>query len=300
MTSPRSDSTWFITGCSTGLGRALAERVLERGYKAVLTARDPKSLEPLAAKHPGRALALALDVTDAAQRERVVAEAERTFGGIDALVNNAGYGYVAGIEEGEDDEIRAMFETNVFALAALTRLVLPGMRKRGKGHVINLSSIGGLVGNPASGYYCATKFAVEGISEALSKEASPLGIRVTLIEPGPFRTDFQGRSIRRARQPIDAYAETVAVRRTQLAAASGKQPGDPVRAADAIIRVFESDNPPLHLVLGKIGVGRVREKLNDLLQSMDEWNDVSLGTDFPEGGVAAEAAPGVKKPVAKV
>jgi len=300
MTSAKSDSTWFITGCSTGLGRALAERVLERGYKAVLTARDPKSLETLAARYPGRALAIALDVTDGKQRDRAVAEAERTFGGIDVLVNNAGYGYLAAIEEGEDAEIRAMFETNVFALAALTRSVLPGMRKRGRGHVINLSSIGGLIGNPASGYYCATKFAVEGISEALSKEVGPLGLKVTLIEPGPFRTDFQGRSIHTSKQRIDAYAETVAVRRTQLAASSGKQPGDPVRAADAIIRVFESADPPLHLVLGKIGVGRVREKLNDLLHSMDEWNDVSLGADFPEGGVAADAAPGVKKPVAKV
>jgi short-subunit dehydrogenase len=164
----------------------------------------------------------------------------------------------------------------------MTRLVLPKMRSRGRGHIVNISSVGGLVGNPASGYYNATKFAVEGLSQALAKEVAPLGIRVTLIEPGPFRTDFQGRSMTSVAKPIDAYSQTAGARRAQLRESSGKQAGDPVRAADAIIKAVESSDPPLHLVLGKIGVRRVREELRDVLQSIDAWEAVSLATDFPE------------------
>jgi NAD(P)-dependent dehydrogenase (short-subunit alcohol dehydrogenase family) len=272
---------WLITGCSTGLGRALAERVLLNGQRCVATARNPAQIADIVATYPETALAIGLDVTDARQRQDVVARAEKAFGRIDMLVNNAGHGYSAAVEEGDDSAIRPMFETNFFALAAMTRLVLPGMRSRGGGHIINISSIGGLVGNPASGYYNATKFAVEGLSQALAKEVGPLGIRVSLIEPGPFRTDFQGRSMTSAAKPIDAYAETAGARRTQLKASSGKQPGDPVRAADAIIKVVESADPPLHLVLGKNGVQRVREALQEVLRSVDEWESVSLGADFP-------------------
>jgi NAD(P)-dependent dehydrogenase (short-subunit alcohol dehydrogenase family) len=227
-------------------------------------------------------MTLALDVTDDKQRRDAVARAEETFGSIDVLVNNAGHGYSAAIEEGEERDIRAMFDTNFFGLAAMTRLVLPGMRSRGRGHIINISSVGGLVGNPASGYYSATKFAVEGLSQALAKEVAPLGIRVTLIEPGPFRTDFQGRSMNPVSKPIDAYAQTAGVRRTQLRDSSGKQAGDPARAADAIIKVVDSADPPLHLVLGRVGVQRVREELRGVLRSIDTWESVSLRTDFPE------------------
>jgi NAD(P)-dependent dehydrogenase (short-subunit alcohol dehydrogenase family) len=272
---------WLITGCSTGLGRALAERVLRQDHRCVATARDPARIADIVKGYPETSLALALDVTDEGQRRSAIAKAEQTFGGIDVLVNNAGHGYSAAVEEGEEADIRRMFETNFFALAAMTRLVLRGMRSRGSGHIVNISSIGGLVGNPASGYYNATKFAVEGLSQALSKEVGPLGIRVTLIEPGPFRTDFQGRSMTAVAKPIDAYAETAGARRAQLRASSGKQAGDPARAADAIIKVVEAADPPLHLVLGSNGVQRVREALNGVLRSVDAWEAVSLATDFP-------------------
>jgi NAD(P)-dependent dehydrogenase (short-subunit alcohol dehydrogenase family) len=282
MPADKNPPVWLITGCSSGLGRALAERVLERGHRCVATARDPATIAALAERHPDTARCLALDVRSEKQRRDVVAQAVETFGGIDVLVNNAGHGYSAAVEEGEDDAIRAMFDTNFFALAALTREVLPLMRARKRGHIVNISSIGGLVGNPASGYYGATKFAVEGLSEALAKEVEPLGLRVTLIEPGPFRTDFQGRSMTTTAKTIDAYASTAGARRAQLRASSGKQAGDPVRAADAIMRVVESTSPPLHLVLGKVGVLRVREKLRELSRSMDEWEQVSLAADFPD------------------
>ncbi len=273
---------WFVTGCSSGFGKALVERVLKHGHRCVATARDPAKLATLVAAYPRTGLALALDVTKAEQRANALDQARKRFGDIDVLVNNAGHGYSAAIEEGEESEIRRMFETNFFALAAMTRLVLPGMRARGRGHIVNISSIGGMVGNPASGYYCATKFAVEGMSQALAKEVAPLGIRVTLIEPGPFRTDFQGRSMTTVAQPIDAYAATAGERRAQLRESSGKQPGDPVRAADAIIKVVESTDPPLHLVLGKVGVKRVRDALREVLDGMDAWEQVSLGADFPQ------------------
>jgi NAD(P)-dependent dehydrogenase (short-subunit alcohol dehydrogenase family) len=281
-TDERANPVWLITGCSTGLGRALAERVLKHGHRCVATARAPEQILDLVRAYPETSMALALDVTDDKQRRDAVARAEEAFGGIDVLVNNAGHGYSAAIEEGEERDIRAMFDTNFFGLAAMTRLVLPGMRSRGNGHIINISSVGGLVSNPASGYYSATKFAVEGLSQALAKEVAPLGIRVTLIEPGPFRTDFQGRSMNPVTKPIDAYAQTAGARRAQLRDSSGKQAGDPARAADAIIKVVESTDPPLHLVLGKIGVQRVRDELRGVLRSIDAWEAVSLATDYPE------------------
>jgi NAD(P)-dependent dehydrogenase (short-subunit alcohol dehydrogenase family) len=277
----KATPVWFITGCSTGLGRALAERVLLNGQRCVTTARNPAQIADIVRAYPDTSLALALDVTDARQRQDAVARAEKAFGGIDVLVNNAGHGYSAAVEEGAEEDIRRMFETNFFALAAMTRLVLPGMRSHRSGHIVNISSIGGLVGNPASGYYNATKFAVEGLSQALAKEVGPLGIRVSLIEPGPFRTDFQGRSMTSVANPIDAYAQTAGARRAQLRAGSGKQAGDPTRAADAIIKVVEASDPPLHLVLGSNGVQRVREALQEVLHSVDEWETVSLSADFP-------------------
>jgi NAD(P)-dependent dehydrogenase (short-subunit alcohol dehydrogenase family) len=279
--SKDTPSVWFITGCSTGLGRALAERVLQRGHRCVVTARDPAQISGIVSAHPTTSLAIALDVTQQAQLEQAVAQAEAVFGGIDVLVNNAGYGYLAAVEEGEDSEVRAMFETNFFGVATLLRLALPGMRARGGGHIINISSVGGLLANPGSGYYAATKFAVEGLTEALAKEVTPHGIRVTLIEPGPFRTDWAGRSLRMVKTPMAAYAKTFGVRLAQLLAGAGKQAGDPIRAADAIIKVAESPNPPLHLLLGSNGLERVREKLNDLQRSIDEWEEVTRSADFP-------------------
>jgi NAD(P)-dependent dehydrogenase (short-subunit alcohol dehydrogenase family) len=273
---------WFVTGCSAGFGRAIAERVLAHGHRCVVTARNLAQVEPIAAAHAGRALALALDVTDPGARERAVRAAEDRFGRIDVLVNNAGWGYNSAIEEGEDEVVRAMFDANVFALAAMMRLVMPGMRARGFGHIVNLSSMGGLVGNAGTGYYCATKFAVEGMSQALAAEAAHLGIRVTLVEPGPFRTDFQGRSMTIPKQTLDAYASTAGVRRQQLRDNSGKQPGDPIRAADAIIQAVESDDPPLHLVLGKVALDRVRDAMAKRLAVFDQWEAVTLGADYPK------------------
>ena len=192
-TNTQATPVWLITGCSTGLGRALAERVIEHGHRVVATARDPKQIQDIVSGN-ANALGLALDVTNTKQVSDAVAQAERAFGRIDVLVNNAGYGYLAAVEEGEDAEVRAMFETNFFGLVELTKRVLPGMRARGKGHIINITSVGGLIGNPSAGYYNATKFAVEGLSEALAKEVEPLGIRVMLVEPSGFRTDWAGRS----------------------------------------------------------------------------------------------------------
>ncbi|MDQ3259457.1 MAG: oxidoreductase [Pseudomonadota bacterium] len=278
---PHTDTVWFITGCSTGLGRALAKRVLQQGDRCAVTARNPAQIEDLVAEYSNAAKALALDVADPRQVSEAVAQAETAFGRIDVLVNNAGYGYLAAVEEGEDDEVRAMFETNFFGLVALIKRVLPGMRSRGRGHIINISSVGGLIGNPSGGYYNATKFAVEGLSEALAKEVEPLGIRVTVIEPGPFRTDWAGRSLKQTRNPLEAYAKTAGARRTEITGRSGKQAGDPERAAEAIIKVVGSPAPPLNLVLGKDGLGRVRAKLSTPLSTMDHWEAVTLGADFP-------------------
>ncbi len=273
---------WFITGCSTGLGRALAQRVLEHGHRAVVTARRPDQISDIVADYSANALAVALDINDHAQVDAAIAQAGEQFSGIDVLVNNAGYGYLAAVEEGDEQDIRDMFETNFFSLAALIRKVLPGMRARKSGHIINISSVGGLVGAASSGFYNATKFAVEGLSDALAKEVEPLGIRVTAIEPGPFRTDWAGRSLKQAKHPIAAYADTAAARRAQITSYSGKQAGDPVRAAEAIIKVVESDDPPHNLILGKNGLDRVRAKLAALMQSIDDWEDVTLSADYPD------------------
>lgn len=275
---------WFITGCSTGFGRELARLVLEKGWRVAATARDPRKLDDLLAGHGDRGRAIALDVTDQAQVARAVREAEQAFGRLDVVVNNAGYGYLSAIEEGEDAEIRAMFETNVFGLAAVTRAVLPGMRARRAGHIVNISSQGGMVGFPGSGYYAATKFAVEGLSESLSKEVAPLGIRVLIVEPGPFRTDWAGRSLKQSATWIDDYEQTSGARRKQISGYSGKQPGDPVRAAEAIITAVNAENPPLRLVLGRPALEGVRGKLHSVLDEIDAWEKTTLGADFPDAG----------------
>jgi NAD(P)-dependent dehydrogenase (short-subunit alcohol dehydrogenase family) len=277
-----SSPVWFITGCSTGLGRALAIAVLQKGHRAAVTARDPGQVRDIVAGYPQKAIALQLDVASEPQINKAVIAAEKAFGRIDVLVNNAGYGYLAAVEEGEEAEIRAMFETNFFGLAVLTRRILPGMRTRKRGHIINVSSVGGLIGNPSAGYYNATKFAVEGLSEALAKEVEPLGLHVTVIEPGPFRTDWAGRSLKIPRNAIEAYASTAGARRNQIAGYSGKQAGDPERAAQAIIRVAESPNPPMNLILGKDGLKRVREKLDKFTETLRQWESVTVSADFPE------------------
>ncbi|MCR6487973.1 oxidoreductase [Amycolatopsis sp. OK19-0408] len=272
---------WFITGCSTGLGRALATAVLERGLRAVVTARDPGQVADLVAAHGDRALALALDVTDHAQVAAAVRAAETAFGGIDVLVNNAGYGYLAAIEEGSPDEVRELFDTNVFGLADVTRAVLPGMRARRSGHVVNVSSLGGLAAFGATGYYHATKFAVEGLSESLAAEVAPLGIKVTIVEPAAFRTNWSGPSMRQSATRIDDYAATAGARRTATTATHGHQPGDPARAAEAIIDAVSAADPPLRLLLGKAAYDIATARLDTLRAEFDSWREVTLAADFP-------------------
>ncbi len=273
---------WFITGCSTGFGRDLARLVLARGWRVVATAREEGRVADLAEGAGGRALALGLDVTQAGQAAAAVQAAEARFGAIDVLVNNAGYGYQATVEEGEDAEIRAQFDANVFGLFALTRAVLPGMRARRRGHVLNLSSVAGFIGFPGSGYYAASKHAVEGWSDALAAEAGPLGIKVTCVEPGPFRTDFAGRSLRQTPSRIADYAETAGARMRSTAQGSGAQAGDPLRAAEAMIRITEAKDPPRHLVLGAFGIEAVTKALRATLAEVEAWRELGLATDFPK------------------
>jgi NAD(P)-dependent dehydrogenase (short-subunit alcohol dehydrogenase family) len=282
MASDKDNSrVWFITGSSTGFGRVLADILLKRGERVAVTARNPDQIQELVAGYKDTGLALALDVAKPEQIAAAVAGAEKFFGRIDVLVNNAGYGYLASVEEGEEEEVRAMFETNFFGLAALTKAVLPGMRARRTGHIVNISSIGGLVANPGVGYYAATKFALEALSEALAKEVEPLGIRVTAIEPGPFRTDWAGRSLRLGKVSIPDYSESAGARQRQIAERSGKQPGDPVRAAEAIVTIVNSEQPPRNLLFGKIAIDMAREKLAYFSRTIDQWESLSLGTDVP-------------------
>jgi NAD(P)-dependent dehydrogenase (short-subunit alcohol dehydrogenase family) len=281
--STNTTPVWFITGCSTGFGRELAQAVLERGWRCVATARRIDALDSLATGNDERLLRVALDVTDDAQIDAAVAAARERFGAIDVLVNNAGYGYQSTIEEGDEKEIRAQFDANVFGLFALTRAVLPVMRAQRSGHVINITSVAGLVGFPGSGYYAASKHAIEGWSDALLAEAGPLGIKVTCVEPGPFRTDWAGRSLRQTPSRIADYAETAAARMERTAGYSGKQPGDPARAAQAMIRITEVEKPPRHLVLGAFGVDAVANRLRAALADIDAWRATSVAADFPDG-----------------
>jgi NAD(P)-dependent dehydrogenase (short-subunit alcohol dehydrogenase family) len=280
---PNTQPVWFITGCSTGFGRELAKLVIARGWRALVTARDRAKVADLAEGATDRVLALALDVTDASQIAQAVSETSKQFGRIDVLVNNAGYGYQSSVEEGEEDKIRAQFDANVFGLFALTRAVLPLMRAQRAGHVLNVTSVAGLVGFPASGYYAATKHAVEGFSDALAAEAGPLGIKVTCIEPGPFRTDWAGRSLIQTPSTIPDYAETAGARLKATSEKSGTQAGDPVRAGEAMIRVTELDEPPRHLVLGAWGYEAVTSRLKQRLAEIEAWRETSLGADYPEG-----------------
>jgi len=281
MTMNKNDPVWLITGCSTGFGRELARLVLARGWRAVVTARDPSKVADIAAGHGDRAVVVALDVTQRAQIDDAVATARRRFGRIDVLVNNAGYGYLAAIEEGEDDAVRAMFETNVFGLIDMTKAVLPVMREQRSGLIVNVSSIGGITSFAATGYYHGTKYAVEGISESLAIEVKPLGIDVLIVEPGPFRTNWAGPSIQQSSTRIEDYAATAGERRKQTHARSGSQAGDPVRGAQAIIDAALSDHPPLRLLLGKAALDLARKKLDFMRKDFDAWESTTLAADFP-------------------
>lgn len=274
-------ATWLITGCSTGFGRELASAVLVRNWNAVVTARDPATVQDIVAGHDVSALALRLDVTDPKQVASAVKEAEARFGAIDVLVNNAGYGYRGAVEEADETEVRELFETNFFGLVSMIQAVLPGMRAHRRGHIVNISSVAGRMAQPGSGYYSATKFAVGGLSDALRKEVGPLGIRVTVVEPGGFRTDFAGRSLRQSKHTIDDYAATAGARRKENSSTDGRQPGDPARAAQAIIRAVQADKPPFRLALGRSAVQRIRAEIDAQRQELDAWEETANGADYP-------------------
>ena len=282
MTTSTAKPVWFITGCSTGFGRQLALHTLSLGYPTVVTARNPQQVQDIVAGHEENALVLMLDVTDQAQVEAAVKAAEERFGHIDVLVNNAGVGYFGSFEESDLDDVRNMFEINVWGLSAMTRAALPGMRARRSGSIVNISSVGGVAAFPSLSFYNATKFAVEGLSEALSQEVAPVGIKVLLVEPGPFRTDWAGRSANEAAHGIADYKETAVARANMVRNYSGKQPGDPVRAAIAIVKAVEAEQPPLRLLLGKAALTFARTKVKALSADFDAWAEVTEGADFPE------------------
>ena len=281
MTFPASP-VWLITGCSTGIGREIAIAALKKGHRVVLTARKPATVEGLQAEYPDTSIAVALDVTKQDQIDAAVAAANEKFGGVDVLCNNAAYGYMAAVEEGDDAEVRAMFETNFFGALNTIRAVLPQMRARRSGYIINISSQAGLMANPGTAFYSATKHALEGLTEGLVREVKPLGIRVTAVEPGPFRTEWAGGSLKQVTHPIPDYAH-VAERRAMIAAMHGKLPGDPKLAGEAIVNLYDVEEPPMQLLLGKVLYDTYTAKLATISKSLKDWEAVTLATDFPPG-----------------
>lgn len=274
-------TTWLITGCSSGLGHAIATAVLDAGFNAIVTARSVDKVKEFEQAYPERALAVALDLTDKASIAQTVALAEDHFGPIDVLINNAGYGYRAAVEEGDEEDVANLFATHVFGPIALIKAVLPAMRERRSGTIVNFSSIGAQFWNPGSAYYSAAKMALEGITLTLKTEVEPLGIRVLVIEPGAFRTDFAGRSLTGAKTTIADYAKTVGPRRPENDRMHGTQPGDPKRAARLIADTLAKDSLPQRLLLGSDAVRIVSQALNRQLAEIAEWEAASYSTDFP-------------------
>ncbi|MCU1216168.1 oxidoreductase [Stenotrophomonas maltophilia] len=269
----------LITGVSSGFGRALAQQALLAGHRVIGTVRNETDRQVLEALAPGRAFGRLLDVTDTAAINALVADIETNIGSIDVLVNNAGYGHEGILEESTLAELRQQFEVNVFAPAALIKAVLPHMRARRRGHILNITSMGGFITMPGIAWYCGSKFALEGISEVLGKEVAPFGIHVTAVAPGSFRTDWAGRSMVRAPRSIDDYDALFDPIRSAREAKSGHQPGDPVKAAQAMLQVIDSDAPPRHLLLGSDALQLVRAKLASMAGSIDAWEQLSRSTD---------------------
>ena len=271
---------WLITGCSTGFGRALALEVLAKGYLVAVASRNTNDVLDIVKDYPDNSIAIKLDVTKIKEIKEAIAETITRFGQIDVLVNNAGIGYFGAIEESEDEEVRRMFEINFFGLAKMIQEALPHMRKRKSGHILNIASIGGLRSFPGVGFYNATKYAVDGLSEALYKELSPLGIKVTIVAPSGFRTDWAGRSAKDSLIKIDDYAGTSGKNMGDIRGYSGNQPGDPVKAAKAMIEITETEKPPLRLLLGVAALKGARAKLEELKNDFDTWAATSEGADF--------------------
>jgi NAD(P)-dependent dehydrogenase (short-subunit alcohol dehydrogenase family) len=279
-TNSQQGKVWFITGASTGFGRLLSEHVLALGGNVVATARRPEGLKDLELAHAAQVQVLTLDVTDRSQIDGAVQDALARFGHVDVLVNNAGYGLTGAFEEVDDAELKRLFDTNVFGLIHVTKALLPHFRQQRAGHIVNLSSVGGLVGLAGWSMYNATKFAVEGMSEALATELEPLGISVTIVEPGPFRTDFLGRSGVEAKETIADYQATAGKTREYFRTQAGKQAGDPQKAVEAIVAAVSAPKPPRHLLLGKLALMRFRQKIEEFQREVAEWEQTTVGADF--------------------
>jgi NAD(P)-dependent dehydrogenase (short-subunit alcohol dehydrogenase family) len=271
---------WLITGCSTGFGREIAQAALQDGHSVVVTARRADAVRDFVDEFGEPAVAVALDVTDAGQIAAAVGAADKAFGGIDVLVNNAGHGYLSAVEEGEDAEVRKLFDVNYFGAVNMIKAVLPAMRARGSGHIVNISSMTGLVANPPNAYYSSTKFALEAVTEALATEVRPLGIKVTAIEPGAFRTDWATRSMKESGRPIADYAD-VAARKDLIKQFADHLPGDPRKVAEAVLMVTKLDEPPLRLLLGRDVLKAMRDRIAGLTSSIDEWESVTKDVNFP-------------------
>jgi NAD(P)-dependent dehydrogenase (short-subunit alcohol dehydrogenase family) len=282
MTFQAKQLVWFITGASTGFGRELAEQLLAAGHKVAVTARKPDQIAEFSDRYPETALALPLDVTDQLSVDNAVSAAIERFGRVDVLINNAGYGINGAVEETTEAEFTPVFETNVFGLIRVTRAFLPHLRQQRSGCIVNLSSIGGLIGSAGWAYYNTTKFAVNGFSEGLAAEMEPLGIHVMVVEPGPFRTDFLSRSAAEAALRIADYDATAGKAREYLRTQGDKQKGDPVRGVKAIIEAVLAPQPPRHLLLGQIALTRFRTRLDQWKTELDTWEAVTVDCDFPD------------------
>ncbi len=278
---------WFITGCSTGFGRELAQIAAQQGDQVVGTLRRDDQIEAFNQLVPEHTMGVKLNVTKPDQIAAGVQQALEKHGRINVLVNNAGYGSLGALEEVPDDEIRQQFEVNVFGAISMIKAVLPTMRKQRSGHILNITSIAGIQGYPGVGAYNASKFALEGIGEALAADVKPLGIHVTNVEPGPFRTDWAGRSATYTQNRINDYAESAGKNLRSLEQVSGHQPGDPVKGAQAMFNVVQLEHPPMHLPLGGPAYKRVRTKLQDFLTEIDEFESLGLPTDYTEEELAA-------------
>jgi NAD(P)-dependent dehydrogenase (short-subunit alcohol dehydrogenase family) len=279
MTKNTSPRVWFITGTSSGLGRAIAQAALDHGDRVAATARSTDRIADLERDFADRAVALPLDVTDPDQARAAIDAAVGAFGRVDVVVNNAGYGALGALEELSDEDLRRQFETNLFGALQVTRAALPQLRRQRSGHIVQLSSLSATVANPGESAYVGSKAALEGVSESLAKEVAHLGIRVTIVQPGPFRTDFAGRSLQKA-DPIDDYADTVGAARDLIAQLDGNQPNDPTRGAEAIIRALDSDDPPLHLALGEDAIQAIGANLDEQRAELDAWAEVGGATAF--------------------
>lgn len=280
--SANSTRTWLITGCDKGMGRAIAEAALQQGDRVAATVLDPQGRSTLTDEYPGRCRSYHLDVTRHDEAHQAIQRAVGEFGYIDVLVNNAGYGLVGAAEETATEEYRRLFEVNFFGLVEVTRCVLPGMRQRQRGHIINISSRVGFVGVSGLAMYCASKFAVEGYSESLAKEVAHLGIRVTMIEPSGFRSDFAGGSLVTSRTEIADYAASAGVTRTRMKSRHGTQPGDPNKLGRALVRISRLDNPPLRLPLGADAWQQVLDKARFVEAEAERWKEISFSTSFDQ------------------